>query len=74
MRLDHLLSKEHFLPGTFGNLVRGQFIGECPVLVAHGWNVDYSALLSLFRLQVLSFRGRGKLIWGAGVSGTLLGV
>ncbi len=43
MRLDHLLSKEHFLPG-FG-LVRGQFIGERPVLVAHGWNVDYSARL-----------------------------
>ena len=22
--------------------VRGRFIGECPVPVAHGWNVDYS--------------------------------
>ncbi|MFG0217301.1 hypothetical protein ACFU8X_30115, partial [Brevibacillus porteri] len=42
VRLQHLLSQEHFLPG-FG-LVRGQYIGECPMLVAHGWNVDYSAL------------------------------
>ena len=41
MRLDHLLSKEHFL-AAFG-LSRGRFIGECPVLVAHGWNVDYLA-------------------------------
>jgi hypothetical protein len=41
VRLDHLLSKEHFLP-AFG-LVRGQYTGDCPVLVAHGWNVDYSA-------------------------------
>lgn len=46
MRLDHLLSKEHFLPG-FG-LVRGQYTGECSVLVAHGWNVDYSARLVWF--------------------------
>jgi hypothetical protein len=41
VRLDHLLSKEHFLPAL--GLVRGQYTGDCPVLVAHGWNVDYSA-------------------------------
>ncbi len=62
MRLDHLLSKEHFLPACFG-LVRGQYIGECPVLVAHGWNVDYSALLVGW-LLVLLRRGTRLAGWG----------
>ena len=45
MRLDHLLSKEHFLTaGPRAWWSRGQFISECLMLVAHGWNVDYSAL------------------------------
>ncbi|CAK7280514.1 hypothetical protein SGPA1_11303 [Streptomyces misionensis JCM 4497] len=55
MRLDHLLSKEHFLPG-FG-LVRGQYISECLMLVAHGWNVDYSALFGWLFFLVLLRRG-----------------
>ena len=46
MRLDHLLSKEHFLTGLAW--FRGQYIGECLMLVAHGWNVDYSAYLIVF--------------------------
>jgi len=29
-------------------LSRGQYIGECLMLVAHGWNVDYSAHLACF--------------------------
>lgn len=54
MRLDHLLSKEHFLTG-FG-WFRGQYISECLMLVAHGWNVDYSVRTSGRGLLVLLVR------------------
>ena len=57
MRLDHLLSKEHFLSDL--GPVRGQYTGECLVLVAHGWNVDYSARQGLF-LRVLLRRGKKR--------------
>jgi hypothetical protein len=36
-------------------LVRGQYIGERPVLVAHGWNVDYSARSRMDQALVLPF-------------------
>ncbi len=38
--------KEHFLTGLAW--FRGQYISECLMLVAHGWNVDYSAHLIVF--------------------------
>lgn len=53
MRLDHLLSKEHFLLGLVR--VRGQYIGERLMLVAHGWNVDYSARSRMDQALVLLF-------------------
>ncbi len=53
MRLDHLLSKEHFLISL--GWFRGQYIGERPVLVAHGWNVDYSARSRTDQALVLLF-------------------
>ena len=53
MRLDHLLSKEHFLTG-FG-WFRGQYISECLMLVAHRWNVDYSARFRMDQALVLLF-------------------
>jgi hypothetical protein len=70
VRLDHLLSKEHFLPVVFGLLVRGQYIGECPVLVAHGWNVDYSARSDGLYEYCFGVESVDGLV----VSGTLLGV
>jgi len=39
-------------------VARGQFIGECSVLVAHGWNVDYSALSQGWVSLVLLRRGK----------------
>ena len=42
MRLDHLLSKEHL---DSRKAVQGHDAGECSAVVAHGWNVDYSARL-----------------------------
>ncbi len=37
MRLDHLLSKEHSSP--FGGAEKAQFMAECVMLGAQGWNI-----------------------------------
>ncbi len=72
MRLDHLLSKEHFLLGLVR--VRGQYIGERLMLVAHGWNVDYSVWTSGRWLLVLLFGAWNARSPDGTGSGTLLGV
>ena len=53
------------MPPTVGG--QGQYVGDCPMLVAHGWNVDYSALAVWSRLLVLLLRGVESVIserWG----------
>ncbi|WP_208861135.1 hypothetical protein, partial [Streptomyces atroolivaceus] len=51
-------------------LVRGQYTGECSVLVAHGWNVDYSARQVILCKYCFGVeRGEGSV-----GSGTLLGI
>ncbi len=62
MRLDHLLSKEHFLTGLAW--FRGQYISERLMLVAHGWNVDYSARFRMDQALVLLFGA-----WNADLGG-----
>jgi hypothetical protein len=73
VRLDHLLSKEH-LGRQACLVVQDQYIGECPVLVAHGWNVDYSAGFTGRRLQVLfSQEGVESMISGRDTVGHAVG-
>ena len=59
-------------PGFGGGWSRGQDAGARPALVAHGWNVDYSAHLTCWSSQYCFGVERGGL--RAGVSGALLGV
>ncbi|WP_222623269.1 hypothetical protein, partial [Streptomyces sp. ISID311] len=65
---DHLLSKEHFLLGLVR--VRGQYISECLMLVAHGWNVDYSARSVGFTSTASAWNVSLQLVG----PGTLLGI
>jgi hypothetical protein len=78
VRLDHLLSKEHFSFLVFAGRGQSQYIGVCPVLDAHGWNVDYSAGFVCLHGEYCFFRFGGR-VWKADVGGwvwlgTLLGV
>ena len=73
MRLDHLLSKEHFLPVCLRARVRGQYTGVRPVLVAHGWNVDYSVRSSGRGLLVLLVQSVERMIFGRGRAGRAVG-
>ena len=84
MRLDHLLSKEHWhlllrplVGGGFG-CPGGPSTGERPVGVAQGWNIDLApsprAGSPVLAFPVFGWGGRGP--WagvGVGVPGTLLG-
>ena len=66
MRLDHLLSKEH-LGRQVRLVVQGHYVGTRSTVVAHGWNVDYSALSVISGCKYCP-SGRGKLIMsGEGV-------
>ena len=71
MRLDHLLSKEHFLTGLAR--FRGRHASECLALVAHGWNVDYSADLLGRRLASTALRSVERMISGQGPAGHAVG-
>ncbi|MFC9286044.1 hypothetical protein, partial [Streptomyces sp. NPDC057052] len=53
--------------------VRGQFISERLMLVAHGWNVDYSVFSTVFSFQYCP-SGRGTNEGSGEGPGTLLGV
>ena len=74
MRLDHLLSKEHWRLGFWSFVAGGSlgcpgslFMAGCAVGVAQGWNIGYLALV--VRLVVST----GSSFWGwveeSGVSG-----
>jgi hypothetical protein len=46
VRLDHLLSKEHWPPGAAG-VVQSLAVDERSTAGAQGWNIDYLALTSV---------------------------
>ena len=70
MRLDHLLSKEHFY--RFGGQ-RARTPATVRCWFAHGWNVDYSALGGSPASSVLHLVCVERVLVGGRVSGTLLG-
>ena len=71
MRLDHLLSKEH-LGRQACLVVQGHYVGKRSTVVAHGWNVDYSALSVISGCQYCSSE-RGKLITSGESAGHVVG-
>jgi hypothetical protein len=71
VRLDHLLSKEH-LGRRACPVVQGHYVGTRPTVVAHGWNVDYSAPSVISGCEYCSSE-RGKLITSGGGVGHAVG-
>ena len=72
MRLDHLLSKEHYITHV-GGCVPG-CAGECSAAGCSGWNIDHDIVPLMVAVSTCTLWVWWKVVAGRGwVSDTLLG-